>query len=74
MSDVYAVGCIIYQMITGELPSNKELPMFDHETFHLPGIGSLLADLLQKLLSQDPEVTPSAMAAASFVDDIVKHI
>ena len=61
-SDIYSVGVLLFQMLTGQLPARVE-----SESNRVRDIPSGLADLIMKALAADPNRRPSAYEMATTI-------
>jgi tetratricopeptide (TPR) repeat protein len=67
-ADVFALGCVLYQCLTGEQPFGGEhvvavlMGILRDEPVrvksHRPEVGSALADLVHRMLAKDPKARP----------------
>ena len=57
-TDVYSLGCVLFEMLTGELPTNTE-PV-DALVRHHPAIPANVRRLVEDCLDRDPERRPSS--------------
>ncbi|MFG3281084.1 serine/threonine-protein kinase [Streptomyces sp. NPDC048111] len=69
-SDLYALGCVLYEILTGRPPFRAETPLgvaYQH-VYEVPppiaelkpGVPDALADLVMQLLAKEPQARPSA--------------
>ncbi|WP_158845178.1 protein kinase domain-containing protein [Streptomyces sp. NRRL WC-3742] len=73
-TDLYAVGCVLTEMLTGETPFTAETPVaiaFKHVSEHpvppsvrRPGLPPALDAAVLRLLAKDPDARPADAAAA----------
>ncbi|HWD82651.1 MAG TPA: serine/threonine-protein kinase, partial [Kribbella sp.] len=74
-SDVYALGCVLYQLLTGHPPFEADNPteiMSQHveaEPVIPDDLPPSLADLLRRMLSKDPDDRPSTAEVATWTYD-----
>jgi serine/threonine-protein kinase len=80
-SDVYSLGCVLYELLTGEAPFDGSLP--EIMTAHLDrrparpswlrsGISVELERLIMRALAKDPSMRPSMMEVALELGDLVE--
>ncbi|MFF3158532.1 protein kinase [Streptomyces sp. NPDC057910] len=69
-SDLYALGCVLYEILTGRPPFRADTPLavaYQH-VYEVPppiaewkpGVPDALADLVMQLLAKEPQARPSA--------------
>ncbi|MCD0485992.1 serine/threonine-protein kinase [Streptacidiphilus sp. ASG 303] len=71
-SDLYALGCVLYEALAGEPPFTAPLPMalvYRHANEeprplreHRPDLPEGLADLVARLMAKDPDARPASAA------------
>jgi serine/threonine-protein kinase len=78
-SDVYALGCVLYELVTGEPPFDGSLPqlMLAHleqrparPTWLRAGVPIELERIIMRSLAKDPAMRPTAQELASELGDL----
>jgi len=67
-SDIYSVGAMMYQMLTGHVPHATTLAQMTHEA--TPPTPDALGEIVARALSIDPANRPSAIELARRIADI----
>jgi hypothetical protein len=71
-SDIYALGCILFELITGRTPFDGDLRQILHQHMHIAAprarqytaeISPALDDLIAQMLAKDPNARPQSMGA-----------
>lgn len=60
-TDVYALGCVVYEMLAGQAP------------FGADGTGAVKTDVIRAHLEEEPEPPSSHRPLPAWVDDVVLH-
>lgn len=69
-ADLYALGCTLFTLIVGRLPSAPGASLLDQA----PGTDASVADLVTKLTAQDPLGRPSCAAIVAAFDLLDKRV
>ena len=81
-SDVYSLGCLLFELVTGEVPFDGSLPqlMLAHTeqraarpSWLAANVPPALDRLILKMLAKDPAARPTMAELAIALDDLAEH-